>query len=169
MNPKVLQILTLVATLLLGLGLFGPCMTIQPGYGEFQWAVELFKPDMVNPTTYSICSGIYQLFQDGDIFVGILVFTFSFAFPIWKLCVIWAGTLSRQEGSGNPTLLRLVDNLGKLSMLDVLFIALLVLAIKGLPGETKVLLGWGVWAFCASILIGMWVSSKLKLAHNSKN
>lgn len=167
MSPNVLKILILVATLLLGLGLFGPCMTIQPGYGEFQWAVELFKPDMVKPTTYSICSGIYQLFQDGDILVGILVFAFSFAFPIWKICVIWACTHSLQEGSGNPTFLRLVDNLGKLSMLDVLFIALLVLAIKGLPGDTKVVIGWWVWAFCASILIGMWVSSKLKHAHNS--
>ena len=162
MNSIGLKVLTLTATILLGLGLFGPCMTVQPGYGEFQWAVELFKPDMANPITYSIFSGIYQLFQDGDVLVGMIVFAFSVAFPIWKLCVLWAGIYSMQDGSINPTLVKLVGNLGKLSMLDVFVIALLVLSIKGLPGGTKVLMGWGVWAFCASILTSMWISSRLK-------
>ena len=66
-----------------------------------------------------------------------------------------------ENGTANRKLLKLVGILGKVSMLDVFVVALLVLAIKGLPGGTKVLIGWGVWAFCASILMSMFVSAKL--------
>ena len=157
-----LKALTLLATVLLGLGLFGPCMTIQPGYGEFQWAVELFKPDMTQSATYSICTGILQLFKDGDTLVGIIVFLFSAAFPVWKISVFWAGIHAMEAGKPGSTLLNLLGNLGKLSMLDVFVIALLVLAIKGLPGGTRIQIGWGIWAFCGSVLMGLWISSSLK-------
>jgi paraquat-inducible protein A len=158
-----LRVLTLVSTVLLGIGLFGPCMTIQPSFGEYHWLVEYFKPDTAKPTTYSIWSGILHLFRDGDVLVGIIVFVFSVVFPVWKLCVLWAGANWEESKPAGYGVLKLVANLGKVSMLDVFVVALLVLAIKGLPGGTKVLIGWGVWAFCGSILISMWVS--MKLAH----
>lgn len=136
-------------------------MTIQPSFGEYHWLIEYFKSDMAKPTTYSIWTGILHLFKDRDLLVGIIVFTFSVAFPVWKLCVLWAAVIELPNGSSNIGLVQLVGKLGKVSMLDVFVVALLVLAIKGLPGGTKIIIGWGVWAFCASVLLSMWVSTKL--------
>ena len=47
-------------------------------------------------------------------------------------------------------------------MLDLLVVALLVIAIKGLPGGTQVTLDWAAPAFCASILLTLYFSSVLK-------
>lgn len=44
---------------------------------------------------------------------------------------------------------------GKFSMLDVMVIAVLVVAIKALPGGTKIALGWGLFAFAGSVLLSM--------------
>ena len=40
-------------------------------------------------------------------------------------------------------------------MLDVAVIAVLVVAVKGMPGGTAVLPGWGLWAFALSVLLSM--------------
>jgi uncharacterized paraquat-inducible protein A len=49
----------------------------------------------------------------------------------------------------------LAHHAGKFSMLDVFVVGLIVLAIKGLPGGSRVTLGWGVAAFAASVILSM--------------
>ena len=39
--------------------------------------------------------------------------------------------------------------------------ALIVVAIKGLPGSTEVKLGWGVWAFAGSVVLSLIASMLL--------
>jgi uncharacterized paraquat-inducible protein A len=50
---------------------------------------------------------------------------------------------------------RLVDHVGKWGMLDVMVLALLVLTVKALPGDSELALRWGVWAFGGSVLLGL--------------
>jgi paraquat-inducible protein A len=40
-------------------------------------------------------------------------------------------------------------------MLDVFVVGLIVLAVKGLPGGAKISLGWGVFAFAASVIVSI--------------
>ncbi|MHC4225304.1 MAG: paraquat-inducible protein A, partial [Planctomycetota bacterium] len=49
----------------------------------------------------------------------------------------------------------LVSALGKYSMVDVFFIALLVLASQTLPGGTSVEIRWGAYAFAAAALVAL--------------
>ena len=52
--------------------------------------------------------------------------------------------------------------LGKFSMVDVFVIALLVVTIKGLPGGTRVSLGWGFWCFATAVLLSLAIPVWLK-------
>ena len=48
-------------------------------------------------------------------------------------------------------------------MLDVFVVGLLVLAIKGMPGGSKVTLGWGVAAFAGSVVLSLLASLGLSM------
>jgi len=47
-------------------------------------------------------------------------------------------------------------------MLDVFVLAVLVIAVKGLPGDSKVVIEWGAAAFCASVLLSIYISLHIK-------
>ena len=157
--------LALVALLLttsaigLGLGLIGPCMTIVPSAGQdLDVWVRLFKPDDLEPRTYSILGGIDAMRHSperGSTLVAALLFGFSVVFPTLKLAVMAWGAAALRLGVRPHAAVKLTAHLGKFSMLDVLVLGLLVLAIKGLPGDTPLHLNWAVWAFAASILLSM--------------
>ena len=51
--------------------------------------------------------------------------------------------------------MKFAHHAGKFSMLDVFVVGLIVLAIKGLPGGSRVTLGWGVAAFAASVVLSI--------------
>jgi hypothetical protein len=54
-------------------------------------------------------------------------------------------------------------------MLDILVIAILVLAIKGLPGGTSIRLSWGVFAFTAAVVFSMKLPQWIKDASAAQN
>lgn len=143
----------------LGLGLVGPCMTIVPSAGEnLDVWVRLFEPDDLTPRTYSILGGIDLLRRSserGSTLVAALLFGFSVVFPTLKLAVMAWGTAALRLGVRPHAAVKITSHLGKFSMLDVMVLGLLVLAIKGLPGETELHLRWAVWAFSGSILLSM--------------
>lgn len=47
-------------------------------------------------------------------------------------------------------------------MLDVMVIALIIVAMKALPGGTTITVGWGLYAFAASVLTSMAASILVK-------
>lgn len=157
--------LAIVANLLLfsavglGLGLVGPCMTIVPSAGEdLDVWIRLFEPDDLEPRTYSILGGIDTMRRSserGSTLVAALLFGFSVVFPALKLGVMAWGTAALRLGVRPHTAVKLTSHLGKFSMLDVMVLGLLVLAIKGLPGDTVLHLNWAVWAFAVSILLSL--------------
>jgi paraquat-inducible protein A len=130
-------------------------MTIVPRFGEFTSAVKALIPHFDRTETISIAGGILALLGDGKYFVAAIILTFSVLFPLWKLGVIWHSLNAVEAGGRLDRQLHVIEKLGKFSMVDIFVIALLVLAVKGLPGGSAVTLHWGVIAFAASALISM--------------
>ena len=144
--------LLLPAAALLGVGLVGPTLTIAPGFGKWAGWVHLLDPSQTRKTTYSVLTGILALFRNNSAGLGVLLFGFSVIFPVIKLALLAAATATVGRGGW---LLRLTHHAGKFSMLDVFVVALLVLAIKGLPGDSTATLGWGIYAFAASVVMSI--------------
>jgi paraquat-inducible protein A len=143
------------SAVLLGAGLAGPCMSILPAFGKYEGWVRLLKPDLARPTRYSVLGGITTLIENGSVGLGLLLLAFSVFFPTIKLAVMAAATSALSQGRSTGPLLLLAHHAGKFSMLDVFVVGLIVLAIKGLPGGSRVTLGWGVGAFAASVVLSI--------------
>lgn len=154
--------LLLASAALLGVGLVGPCLTIVPGFGRYEGWVRLLDPAEARPTTYSVLGGILALIDHGSVGLGILLLAFSVFFPAAKLALLAAATAGARGGA----LLRLTHHAGKFSMLDVFVVALLILAVKGLPGDSEAVLGWGVYAFAASVVLGIVAGWRIESAAN---
>lgn len=147
--------LVLLASILLGFGLFLPCLIVTPAAGKWTGVLRIFSPDLAQPRPVSIVEGIQRLIETGHFFVAVIILTFSIIFPLWKLGVLWAAAWASEHGERPVRLLRIVANLGKYSMIDVLVVALLVVVIKGLPGGSKVELGAGFYTFSMSVLLAL--------------
>ena len=143
------------SAILLGAGLAGPCMAIHPAFGTLDGWVRLLKPAMARPTQYSVLGGITALVHNGSVALGLLLLAFSVIFPTAKLAVMAAATAALADGGSPGGLMRFAHHAGKFSMLDVFVVGLIVLAIKGLPGGSRVTLGWGVAAFSASVVLSI--------------
>ena len=150
------RICVLSSAALLGLGLVAPCMTISPGYGRYDAWVRLLDPSLTRASEYSILTGILTLLQQGHTGIGLLLLFFSCVFPTLKLALTaWAMQLHIEGRDSSRWWVGVMHHVGKFSMLDILVIAMIVIAIKGLPGSTEVRLGWGVWAFAGSVVLAM--------------
>jgi paraquat-inducible protein A len=156
------------AALLLGLGLVGPCMTIQPHFGEYHGWVKLLRPEMTEPSTYSILTGLVQMHRTGHTAIALLLLGFSVIFPILKLAAMARAAAALALGHPLGRSARFTHHLGKLSMLDVLVIGLFILAAKGLPGGSEVTLGWAVWSFAISVLLSIAASALLHRTRPAK-
>lgn len=53
-------------------------------------------------------------------------------------------------------------------MLDVMVIAVFIVAIKGLPGDTTVRIGWGLFAFAGAVLLSMIASLWVRRLEDSE-
>ena len=151
------------AAVLLGAGLAGPCMTIQPAFGAFDGWVRLLKPDLARPTSYSVIGGILALMKHGSTVVGVTLLAFSVVFPTAKLALLASSAAGLSGGERAGALTKFAHHAGKFSMLDVFVVGLIVLAIKGLPGGSKVTLGWGVAAFAGSVVLSLLASLGLSM------
>jgi paraquat-inducible protein A len=144
-----------LSAVLLGVGLAGPCMAVEPAFGPLDGWVRLLKPELTRPTRYSVIGGIATLWRNGSVLLGALLLAFSDIFPTIKLGVMAAATAALSDGAPSGPLMKLAHHAGKFSMLDVFVVGLIVLAIKGMPGGSKVTLGWGVATFAASVILSM--------------
>ena len=150
-------------------GILLPCMTIIPQAGEYTAFIKMLAPDEFEPTTYSLVGGIFKL-MSSNIAIGILLLLFSVIFPLWKI-VTYIYYLSRQKKSRSKSM-TIALKLGKYSMLDVFVLALLVIAIKGLPGDSKLELEQGIYFFGAAVILSLYIGQRITkvkpLAEKSK-
>ncbi len=158
-----IHLLCFVSSLFFALGVFLPCLEVDPQYGSFTGAVKILSPEYGEKKVFSIVSGIFDLLSEGELFIGFILLFFSLVFPLLKLSVLWSVHASRVGGEVPGRTLELLSHLGKFSMLDIFVIALLVLVLKGMPGGTEVKLLPGVVFFALSVLLA--IVAKIKVVN----
>lgn len=79
----------------------------------------------------SILGGILELFQHGNFFVGGVVLLFSIIFPLTKIVLLLElSMLEMLHRKHKSVTLRLMEQLGKWSMMDVMLLAFMVMLVK---------------------------------------
>ena len=97
LSPAQLKLLLLASTLLLGLGLFGPCMTVVPQFGEYSLLIKFLKPELGATQTVSIVSGVLTLLGEGKYFIGSVILVFSVMMMVygWQMAAMQARTFQK--------------------------------------------------------------------------
>ena len=147
MKTKQLRWLVILASLLLGVGLVSPIVTLE----KF----------VIVENTFSVISGILQLLQETQWFLFFVITGFSVVLPILKLHVLYR--LVSNNTAGNERQRRYLHWMhlyGKWSMLDVFVVAVLVVAVK-LGAIANVEMRFGLYAFAASILLTMFITARV--------
>lgn len=101
---------------------------------------------------YSVVTGVAGLFDEGELLLGFVILLFSIVFPIAKLgllAAVWWGSFTHEQRFG---VLRLLERVGRWSMLDVFAVAILVVAGK-LGAVADVEARAGIYLFAAAILL----------------
>lgn len=139
--PKRIDILILiiVAAVLLFIGLRLPVITVR----------KLWEKN-----TFSIISGIINLWKTKYYILSFIILFFSVIFPIVKLMTLFAIWFVRLREEQRKWLLYGLALLGKWSMLDVFVTAILIVSIKlGALAAAKA--EAGIYYFALSILLAM--------------
>lgn len=110
----------------------------------------------------TIMSGVKVLFQHGDAPVALLLFFASIAVPAMKLLLLTWLAASVQFGwrwkpRERTVVYRLVEVIGRWSMLDIFVIAMLV-ALVQLQALATIHAGPGAVAFCAVVVLTMFAA-----------
>ena len=154
------------SSILLGLGLIGPTLTIFPKAGDLTWFIKIIAPEELAVSTYSILGVIQKLFQTNDIFLAVILAIFSVFSPVLKLSFYWHATGLKDSKKFNSTL-QIIHYVGKFSMAEVFALALIIVVIKSFPGGSTAQLEWGAYLFTFSIICSMLVSFRLDSSKRS--
>jgi len=147
MEVKVLRLLLLANLLLLGVGLISPIVTLE----KF----------LIIENTFSVLSGVFQLLQEGPLFLFVVIVVFSVVLPLVKLGLLLLLTRSGPANDGRSRkLLRMMHDYGRWSMLDVFIVAVLVVAVK-LDVIAQVEMRYGLYAFAAAVLMTMILTERV--------
>ena len=156
------KLLILASSVLLGIGLVAPTMTIHPKAGEFSWLVEIIDPQSMVPITYSIIGIIIELAQIKDWFLVAVLSIFSILFPISKLYIFWVAASDQNNKGKFLTIYKVINKLGKFSMAEVFVLSLLLISLKTLPGGTEVNLEFGCMIYFLSVIFSILSSFQIK-------
>jgi paraquat-inducible protein A len=116
---------------------------------------------MLVENTFSVLSGVVELLREGKIFLFLLIAGFSIVLPILKLWVLYRlVSKSSAVKKSMQKLLHWMHLYGKWSMLDVFVVAILVVAVK-LGAIAAVEMRFGLYAFAASVLLTMLITSNI--------
>ena len=103
----------------------------------------------------SILGGIFDLFHHGSWFVGAVVLVFSIVFPLAKIVMLLELSLLEILHRRHKALtLRLMEHVGKWSMMDVMLLAFLVMLVK-LGNLVEFHFGSAVLAFTLCVAMSM--------------
>lgn len=137
-----IPILIIISAILLIIGLAKPVITVQK---------------LWDSNTQSILSSVINLWKDTDYFLAAIIFFFSMIFPVVKLfslLVIWFVPMKE---NARKTLIRLMEILGRWSMLDVFVCAVLIVTLK-LGALASARIEEGIYYFAVSIFLAMIVA-----------
>ena len=107
----------------------------------------------------TIMSGVLVLLHSGSWPIALLVFVASIVVPLLKILALavllysaWRGSPSRRMQRSE--LFRMVEFIGRWSMLDVYAISLLATLVQ-IQSFASIIVGWGAWAFGAVVVLTM--------------
>lgn len=114
------------------------------------------KPD-------TILSGIEALFAEGELELAILVFFASITVPVLKLLGLSYLMLSiqlrwRWRPRDRTALYRMIEGIGRWSMIDIFMLSILVALVK-LGAVATIEPGVGATSFCAVVVLTMFAAS----------
>jgi paraquat-inducible protein A len=105
----------------------------------------------------TIMSGVLVLLQSGSWPIALLVFVASIVVPLLKILAL--GVLLYSAWRRSPRrrlqrseLYRMVEFIGRWSMLDIYAISLLATLVQ-VQSFASVIVGWGAWAFAAVVVL----------------
>ena len=111
--------------------------------------------------TFSVVSGVFQLFQEGKWFLFLLLAVFSILLPVLKIIILYKLVSTHAESAhlyGRS--LELMHQYGRWSMLDVFIVAVLVVALKlGYVFDVQVHIG--LYAFAIAVLLTMFITARV--------
>jgi paraquat-inducible protein A len=133
--------------LLLLVGLFSPMLTLE----KFIFI----------ENTFSVVSGVLQLFREGKWFLFLLLLVFSILLPVVKIMLLYQLVALRAVKPGRYRhYLELMHQYGRWSMLDVFVVAVLIVAVK-LDLVLEVQVHFGLYAFSAAVLLTMYLTAQV--------
>lgn len=110
----------------------------------------------------TILSGVIYFWVSGSYGLAAIVFIASFLVPLFKIATLILITATAQRGSRwrrfeRTRLYRIIEAVGRWSMLDVFVIALLAGLVR-IQGLAEITAGWGIVAFGAVVVLTMLAS-----------
>ena len=104
---------------------------------------------------------IQELFDQGDVLLGLLVLLFSFIFPLSKIVMGLMVTTEKFEYNQNIALYKLLKMTSKWSMTDVFIVALAVTCFKAEKFHLHFMPSTGVYAFALATIISSFATMRL--------
>ena len=111
--------------------------------------------------TFSVITGIENLFLEDHYILGGIILLFSIIFPIFKLGIlsmVWFGKLSEHR---RKFYLYWLGVLGKWSMLDVFVVAMMIVITK-ISGFAKAEAHSGIYFFGGSVILAMILAERIE-------
>ena len=142
-----LRWLLVLTTLLLGFGYFMPMLTLT----KFLFI----------DSSFSIVSGLSELYSRGQWFVLLVVGAFSVLLPLIKIGLLFLLLHHREVRSPRfGRLLRLMHDYGRWAMLDVMVVAVMIVTVKlGVVAEIEI--PPGLYLFGGAVLLIMYITHRV--------
>jgi len=140
----VIRWLLLLVMICFSIGLVTPMMTMTKFY--------------IIDNSFSVISGIYELYQNNQYLLLIIITTFSIILPILKIYVLFR--LVGNHSSKPKALQRymhLMHEYGRWAMLDVLVVAVLIVTVK-LGAVASIEVHYGLYVFGTAVLLLMFIT-----------
>ncbi|MGE0267108.1 MAG: paraquat-inducible protein A [Candidatus Omnitrophota bacterium] len=128
--------------------------------GLFLPAIHL-KELVVFQSTFSVLTGIQNLFHEGHHILGVVIILFSVIFPLFKLFVLYIIWFHRIPHPQKAAFIRWLSVLGKWSMLDV-FVVAVTIVITQVSRFADAQPRIGIYFFGVSIIITMLVTERIE-------
>jgi paraquat-inducible protein A len=111
--------------------------------------------------SFSVLLGVYQLWQEGHVFLFLLVGIFSIILPFVKLAILLHILTTRQAALvSTKKLLHLMHDYGRWAMLDVMVVAVLIVTVK-LGAIASVEVHSGLYMFGLAVLLIMFITHRV--------
>lgn len=146
-TPSFLKQMLFVSAALLVAGLVTPLFTTQKYF--------------FSKNTFSMLIMLEDLLENGNLVLFVIILAFSIMIPLIKIVLLYKAVsmLGRKNGRASRYI-HLMHDFGRWSMLDVLIVACTVVVIK-VGGLIKIEANYGLYIFAASLLMLMYITSRV--------